>query len=73
MEVPGATAVEVMVRGAMVELIESGRMADAVLAGFWLSATVTAREKLPVAVGVPEMTPLPLRLSPEGSPETDQV
>ena len=62
-----------MVRGAMVELIESGRIADAVLAGFWLSATVMAREKLPVAVGVPEMTPLPPMLSPAGNPDTDQV
>jgi hypothetical protein len=73
LEVPVATAVEVMVRGAIVELTESGRMADAVLAGFWLSATVTAREKLPVAVGVPEMMPLLLRLSPAGNPETDQA
>lgn len=72
MEVPGATAVEVMVRGEIVEPTESGRMADAVWAGFWLSVTVTAREKLPVAVGVPEMTPLLLRLSPAGSPETNQ-
>jgi hypothetical protein len=62
-----------MVRGAMAAVTESGRLTDAVLAGLWLSVTMTAREKLPVAVGVPEMTPLPLRLSPAGNPETDQM
>jgi hypothetical protein len=62
-----------MVRGAMAAVTESGRLTDAVLAGLWLSVTVTAREKLPVAVGVPEMTPLLPRMSPAGNPETDQV
>ena len=39
----------------------------------WLSVTVMAREKLPVAVAFPEMTPLLPRVSPAGIPETDQV
>jgi hypothetical protein len=62
-----------MVRGAIAAVTDSERLADAVLAGLWLSVTVTARENVPVAVGVPAMTPLPPRVSPAGSPVTDQV
>ena len=51
----------------------SGIVADAVFAGLWLSVTVAVRLNDPVAVGVPEMTPLPARVSPTGSPETDQM
>lgn len=37
------------------------------------SVTVTVMEKAPVVVGVPEMIPLLVRVSPAGSAPADQV
>ena len=44
------------------------RVAVAVCCGELLSVTVTPKENVPLAVGVPEITPLDdARVSPEGS------
>src|SRR5258708_7758644 len=72
---PGADTGEgvVMAGGGMAAVTASERLADAVLAGLWLSVTVTVMGKLPVAVGVPAMTPLLPRERPAGKPVRDQV
>jgi hypothetical protein len=49
-------------------VIDKVRVAVAVCCGELLSVTVTPREKVPPAVGVPEMIPLDVaRVSPDGS------
>ena len=48
-------------------------VAFAVRAGDPASVTMMEMGKLPVTVGVPEMTPLLPRVSPVGSPVADQV
>ena len=68
-----ATVVEVTVRGWIAAATEREMVAFAVRAGEPASVTLMVRGKLPVTVGVPEMTPLLPRLSPVGRPETDQV
>ena len=73
LEVAPASAVEVMVRGWIIEMTEMLRFAFAVKAGELASVTLTVMEKAPVVVGVPEMMPLLPRLSPAGRPLADQV
>jgi hypothetical protein len=68
-----ANAVEVMIRGWIAAVTVRGIVAFAVKVGEPESVTLMAMEKLPVTVGVPEMTPLLPRLSPVGRPLADQV
>jgi len=61
------------VRGWIAAATEREMVVFAVRAGDPASVTLMVMGKLPVTVGVPEMTPLLPRLSPVGRPETDQV
>ncbi len=66
--------VDVIVRAGGVTVIDIAR--DCVCAGLPLSLTVTVKVNVPLAVGVPEITPLPAaRLTPVGRVPfvTDQV
>lgn len=69
----GAREVEVMIRGWIVALTDRVNAAFVVRVGEPASATVTTIGKLPEAVGVPEMMPLFVRVSPTGSALADQV
>jgi hypothetical protein len=68
--------VDVMARGDPAATTESGNVAVAVCGDEAESLTVTPTVKLPLAAGVPDITPVVApRLSPAGRlpPETDQV
>ena len=73
LEVAPANAVEVMTRGRIGATTVREIVAFAVRAGDPASVTLMEMGKLPVTVGVPEMTPLLPRVSPVGSPVADQV
>jgi hypothetical protein len=72
--VPPDKLVVVIARAAVATTIE--RLADFVCAGFPASVTVAVKLNVPMAVGVPEIRPVPeARLSPAGRPPEvmDQV
>jgi len=74
--VPPCSVVDVIARGDPAATTESGKVAVAVCADEAESLTVTLTVKLPLAVGVPETTPVVApRLSPAGRlpPVIDQV
>lgn len=74
--IPPDKLVVLMVNGAAAAAIDSARVALALRAGEAASFTVTPMLKLPLAVGVPEITPVAgASVSPEGrAPEvTDQA
>jgi hypothetical protein len=73
LEVAGATEVEVMMRGCTVSVTDRLNATFVVRVGEPASVTVTTIGKLPEAVGVPEMVPLFVRVSPAGSALADQL
>ena len=65
---------EVIASCAVAAAIERARVAFAVCAAALESFTVTPMEKLPLAVGMPEMIPVPMpRLSPDDRPPEEIV
>jgi hypothetical protein len=65
---PGRGLAVVMVSAAVTVMVNAW-----VAVAFAASVTCTVTEKLPAAVGVPDMTPAELIERPLGRPEADQV
>jgi len=72
-EVAPANAAVVMDKGWIAATTDREIVAFAVRAGDPASVTLIEMGKLPVTVGVPEMTPLLPRASPAGRPLADQI